>query len=147
MAQSLRAAATATAELPSRPLRILVVDDNRDAADMLCVLLRMWGHDCRAAYDGERGLAAARDFLPECLVLDASMPRMDGFTLARRVRAEPDLADATLVLLSAYSDDAHARRAREAGFDYQLTKPAPPCTLQRLLEDLDIRIETPPPRP
>jgi CheY-like chemotaxis protein len=122
---------------PEHSLRVLVVDDNRDAADSLCVLLRVWGYDCRTAYDGAAGLEAARAYLPDCLVLDIAMPRLDGYSLARQVRQEPGLESAKLVALSAYSDERHTRRAREAGFDFCLVKPPDLSELERILKMLD----------
>ncbi len=116
-----------------RRLRVLVVDDNVDAADSLCTLLRLWGYDARAAYDGPAGLEVASALLPDCLVLDIGLPGLDGYELAQRLRAHPRLSRAKLVALSAYSD---GERARAAGFDYQLVKPADPEELEALLQML-----------
>jgi two-component system, OmpR family, response regulator len=131
-------------EQPGRALKVLVVDDNRDAADSLCLLLRTWGYQPRAAYDGAAGLEAAYADLPDCLLLDIGLPHLDGYTLARRVRQHPQLARAKLVALSAYSDETHARRAREAGFDHQFVKPANLSELKRILDMLNevIRLAT-----
>jgi len=125
-------------------LHVLVVDDNRDAADSLRMLLEMWGHDVRVAYDGAEGLEVARSYHPDCLVLDIGLPAMNGYDLARRVRQEPGLERAKLIALTAYSGEAHARRAREAGFDYQLVKPASLSELERILTMLNevIRLAT-----
>jgi CheY-like chemotaxis protein len=120
-----------------RTLRVLVVDDNQDAADSLGALLRAWGYDFRVAYDGATGLETARTYHPDCLLLDIAMPRMDGYTLAQRVRQLPGQREAKLVALTAFSDEAHAQRAREAGFDYRLIKPADPIEVERLLHMLD----------
>lgn len=114
-------------------LRILIVDDNRDAADSLATLVGLWGHVPRVAYDGHAGLAAACEEHPDCLILDINMPRMDGYTLARLVRQRGP-AGAKLVALSANADPAHGRRAEEAGFDYRLTKPADLNELERMLK-------------
>ncbi len=109
-------------------LRVLIVDDNCDAADTLAVLLQLPAFarnlrcEVRVAYDGTTGFEVAREFVPDCLVSDIWMPGVDGYALARAVRAEPALASVKLVALSAYSDDEHARRAEAAGFDYRLTK-------------------------
>lgn len=119
------------------PLRVLVVDDNRDAADSLCILLKMWGFDARAAYDGAAGLEAVRAGVPDCLVLDINMPGLDGFALAREVRRQPGLERVKLIALTAYSDAEHARRIQEAGFDHYLVKPAPPGDIERILKMLD----------
>jgi DNA-binding response OmpR family regulator len=117
-------------------LHVLVVDDNRDAADSLCVLLRLWGHDCRAAYDGAAGLDLAAAYRPECLILDIAMPHLDGYDLARQVRHQPGLETSKLIALTAFSDEGHVRRAHEAGFDYYLTKPADATELEGLLKML-----------
>jgi CheY-like chemotaxis protein len=122
---------------PARILRVLVVDDNQDAADSLCALLRAWGYDFRVAYDGKAGFAAALDYRPDCLLLDIAMPGLDGYALAKQVRQTPDVAGAKLVALTAFSDETHARRAQEAGFDYHLVKPADPTEVERLLQMLD----------
>jgi len=120
-----------------RQLRILVVDDNRDAANSLNVILRMWGYDCRVAYDGPSGLEQARGYMPDCLLLDINMPKMDGLTVARQVRQLPGLDRAKLIALTAYSDAHHGERIRDAGFDYHLVKPADLTELQRILDMLD----------
>jgi CheY-like chemotaxis protein len=117
-------------------LHVLVVDDNRDAADSLCMLLRLWGYDCRAAYDGGTGLEEAVAYRPDCLLLDIAMPRLDGYTLARRVKKQPGLEQTRLVALTAYSDASHLERVREAGFDYHLVKPADPSEIERILKML-----------
>jgi two-component system OmpR family response regulator len=121
----------------NRVLRVLVVDDNQDAADSLCLLLDLWGYGYRVAYDGASGLDLARTYRPECLLLDIDMPRMDGYTLAQRLRQEPGLEQAKLVALTAYSDRLHTRRAQEAGFDFHLVKPADLSELERILKMLN----------
>jgi CheY-like chemotaxis protein len=112
------------------------VDDNKDAADSLCLLLRLWGYDCRVAYDGAAGLALACDHQPDCLILDIAMPGMDGYGLAREVCARPALGRAKLIALSAYSDEMHLRRAREAGFNFLLTKTTAFSEIERLMDML-----------
>jgi CheY-like chemotaxis protein len=118
-------------------LHVLIVDDNEDAADSLGVLMDLWGHDHRVAYDGASGLELARAYRPDCLLLDIDMPRMDGYALARRLRQEPGLEGAKLVALTAYSDELHTRRALEAGFDFHLVKPADLAELERILAMLN----------
>jgi CheY-like chemotaxis protein len=118
-------------------LRVLVVDDNRDAADSLAALLQMLGHKTVVAYDGPSGLRAAVAEPPDCVFLDITMPGMNGYEVARRLRAEPGLGAVKLVALSAFSDPVHAERAEAAGFDHRLTKPASPADLEGLLTMLD----------
>ncbi|HVL12947.1 MAG TPA: response regulator [Gemmata sp.] len=114
---------------PVGGLNVLIIDDNQDAADSLAVLLELRSHAVRVAYDGLTGLRAALDLPPDCIISDIHMPGMDGFELARRVRAEPSLARAKLVVLSAYSQPDLAGRAAEAGFDHALTKGSDPAAL------------------
>lgn len=121
---------------PARRLRALVVDDNRDAADSLAELVRLWGYEARSACDPETGLAEAEAFRPDCFFLDIAMPKMDGYTLARELRQRPALGAARLIAVTAYAGDHHQRLAREAGFDHQLTKPADPAELKRILDML-----------
>jgi CheY-like chemotaxis protein len=118
-------------------LRVLVVEDNKDAADSLSMLLRIWGYEHRVAYDGAAGLNAARSYQPNCLILDIGLPRINGYDLARQVRKEPGLAHAKLVALSAYSGEAHSQQVKAAGFDFHLVKPAAPAELERILTMLD----------
>jgi CheY-like chemotaxis protein len=117
-----------------RRLRILIVDDNRDAADTLAALVGMWGHETRVAYDGETGFLAATEHQPDCLLLDITMPGLNGYEVARRVRAESTLAATRLVALTARLDP---ERASKAGFDYHLTKPADLGELRRVLEMME----------
>ncbi len=114
--------------------RILIVDDNRDAADALAELMRDFGHDVSTAHDGRSALASATTHRPELVLLDISMPEMDGFEVARRLREEVGLRDAILVALSGYGGDRHRRRSREAGFDHHVTKPIDASKLEELLK-------------
>jgi CheY-like chemotaxis protein len=114
-----------------RGLRVLVVDDNADAADSLCTLLRLWGYEAHVAYNGTTGLEVASAVLPDCMFLDIGLPGIDGYDLARRLRAHPALNRAKLVALSAYSD---RERSRAAGFDQHLVKPADPREVEALLK-------------
>lgn len=128
------AAGDPTTGAPVQPkLRVLVVDDNQDAAKSLATLLRLWGHDCRVSYDGVDALQQAQDYRPDCLLLDIHMPGLDGCAVARRLRQQPDLSRVKLVAVTAYSDERNARRIREAGFDHHVVKPADTDALQRLL--------------
>jgi CheY-like chemotaxis protein len=117
-----------------RILRVLVVDDNKDAANTLAMLVEAWGYEVRVAYDGVEGLEAAIDYQPACLLLDINMPRMDGYTLANLAHHEVGLEGATLV---AITGDLDLVRAKEAGFDYTFIKPADLFVLEELLTMLD----------
>ncbi len=122
-------------------LNVLVVDDNRDAADSMCMLLRLWGYECRAAYDGQEGLQAACDHQPDCLLMDIAMPGLDGYALARKVRAQPALSKVKLVALTSYSDDRHVRRSEAAGFDFLLVKPTEPWEVKKLMDMISKVVE------
>jgi CheY-like chemotaxis protein len=103
--------------------RVLIVDDNRDAADSLSLLLGLDGHDVRVAYTGRQALELARVFRPEGVILDLGLPDMNGYDVARLLRQDPGLRPAALVALTGWDQDEHRQRAREAGFDHHLTKP------------------------
>ena len=118
-----------------RARRVLVVDDNRDLAESLAVVLRLWGHDVRVAYDGRSALETAQEYTPEVVLLDIGLPQLDGFEVARRLRQRPELRQARLVAITGYGRDEDRRRSAEAGFDLHLTKPVDPLDLQPLLVD------------
>ncbi len=118
----------------ARGRRVLLVDDNTDAAESLGALLELAGHQVAVAHGGEEGLTRARQERPDAVVCDIGLPDMDGYEVARRLRGDPSLRDVLLVALSGYALDDDLRRAREAGFDAHVAKPA---TLDRLLELLD----------
>jgi signal transduction histidine kinase len=115
--------APAPASPPGVPRRVLVVDDNADAASMIAVLLEQYGHQVRVAHDGETALLACREFQAEVALLDIGLPGMDGYILARRLRDVHDGA-LRLVALTGWGQHADRERARAAGFDAHLTKPA-----------------------
>jgi signal transduction histidine kinase len=114
------------------PSRVLVVDDSRDAAESLAVLLRLYGHDVRTAHDGATALEVARGFHPQAALLDIGLPRMDGYELARRLRRESG-SEILLVAVTGYGQEDARARGREAGFDAYLVKPADLGELQHLL--------------
>jgi PAS domain S-box-containing protein len=122
-----------------RPLRILVIEDHADAAESLRMLLEFSGHQVAVAHAGQRGLEIARDFQPEVVLCDIGLPGgMDGYAVARALRADPDQSMAALIALSGYGQEEDQRKARQAGFDRHLTKPVDPGTLTRLLEALTV---------
>ena len=112
------------APAPRAPLRILVADDNVDAADTLCALLDASGYVTRIAYDGVEALRIAQQFLPDLALLDLGMPRLDGFDTARRMRALPALNGAVLVAVTGWGAESDRDRSRASGFDHHLLKPA-----------------------
>lgn len=113
--------------------RILVVDDNVDAADALAELLRDYGHDVCAVHDGPSAMERASLHPPDIVLLDIGMPGLDGYEVARRMRSELGLK-ATLVAVTGYGEARHRRQSREAGFDEHVTKPVDVRKLETLLK-------------
>jgi PAS domain S-box-containing protein len=113
--------------------RVLVVDDNRDAAESTAMMLEIMGHETRAAHDGPEALAAGESFRPDTILLDIGMPGMNGYETCRRLRATPWGRDAVVVAVTGWGQEDDRERSREAGFDYHMTKPVEPEALQRLL--------------
>jgi len=116
------------------PRRVLLVDDSRDAVESLALILELAGHQTRVAFDGEAALEAAAEFHPEVAFLDIGMPRLNGYEVARRLRGESWGKSIYLVALSGWGQEGDQWRAREAGFDTHLVKPAALETLARVLE-------------
>jgi CheY-like chemotaxis protein len=116
--------------------RILVVDDNRDAAESMGVLLKLMGADVRAAYDGFEALEVAASFRPEAVLLDIGMPKLHGYDTARRFRQEEWGKEIVLIALTGWGRDEDRRRAEEAGFDGHVIKPVQVSSLRQLLERL-----------
>ena len=113
--------------------KVLVVDDNRDSAMSLALLLELDGHEVRRAYDGLEALEIADDFRPEVTLLDIGMPRLDGYGAARELRQRDWAKDTLLVALTGWGQQEDKRMAREAGFDHHMVKPVDPDALRRLL--------------
>jgi PAS domain S-box-containing protein len=113
--------------------RVLVVDDNADAALMLATFLEMSGHQTSVVHTGHDAVAAAARFNPDVLLLDIGLPDINGYEVARKVRAMPAVASVTLVAVTGWGQADDLQRAREAGFDFHLVKPADPEALLRLL--------------
>lgn len=116
--------------------RVLVVDDNQDAALSLTMLLRLQGHEVQVAHDGLSALNLAESFRPAVIFLDIGMPGMDGYEVARRVRKIPELNKIVLAALTGWGQQEDRRRTAEAGFDYHLVKPPEPQALEEILASL-----------
>jgi CheY-like chemotaxis protein len=108
---------------PAQFQRVLVVDDNRDAANALAEALEHSGHHVRVAYDGATALRAAAEFRPRLALLDLGLPELDGYELARRLRASRSDDPLLLVAITGYGQDADRKRSAQAGFDRHLVKP------------------------
>ena len=127
---------TATAPAGCPRCRVLVVDDNADAAESLALLLQFAGHDVRVCHEGAAALAEAETFQPEVVLLDIGLPGMDGYEVARRLRAQPDLDKTLLVALTGYGQAEDLCRSRDAGFDRHLVKPADPEVLAAMFAEV-----------
>jgi|GEM_PF-814595 len=110
--------------------RVLVVDDNHDAADTLASLLRAWDYEVRAEYDGQTAFLAVQEFRPDCVVSDIEMPGTDGYRLAEMIREDESLRNTTVIALSGNYDP---QAATAAGFHHSLTKTTPVPLLETLL--------------
>ena len=119
-----------------KPCRVLVVDDNVDAAESLAMLLALSGHEIRLARDGHSALKAALEFRPDLVLLDIGLPGLSGFEVAEQIRREPTLAPIVLVALTGYGLDTDRQRSRDAGFDHHLVKPADYAEVQEILQSI-----------
>lgn len=119
--------------------KLLIVDDNQDAARSLAMLMQFKGHQVQIAYSGAEALQLVTSFVPDLVLLDLGMPDMDGYEVARRLRRLPELNHTTLVALTGWGQAADRRRTADAGFHHHLVKPAEPEILDRLLADLGNR--------
>lgn len=111
-------------ESASRSLRLLIVDDNRDAAESMAMLQELSGHSTRVAFHGESAIVIAAEFKPDVVLLDIGLPGMDGFEVARRLRAIPEAREAFMIALTGYGSEQDRQLTKEAGFDRHLVKPA-----------------------
>jgi CheY-like chemotaxis protein len=117
---------------PSRR-RVLIADDNKDAADSLAMLLELSGHEVRVTHTGRGALSLAQAFRPDTSLLDIGMPDMSGYEVAEALRREPWGASIRLIALTGWGQDDDRRRAKRAGFDHHLTKPIDPDALDALI--------------
>lgn len=115
------------------PKSVMVVDDNADASESLAMLLRMSGHEVEVAANGESALALAGTFRPQVVLLDLGLPGMDGFEVARRLRARPELAATRLIAITGYGQARDRQATAAAGFERHLTKPVDVDSLLALL--------------
>jgi CheY-like chemotaxis protein len=138
--QAVRAAPAATESIVSdqarSSARVLIVDDNRDAAQSLALMLDLEGHEVRTAADGLEALEVAEVFRPKVVLLDIGMPGIDGYETARRLRARPWAKSALLCAQTGWGQEDDKRKARSAGFDLHLVKPIDPEELNRILAEV-----------
>ncbi len=134
LAPGVDAPALAAPTAPGGALRIMVVDDNQDAALMLSMLLEASGYEVFTENSSHAALARAQAVLPDVCLLDIGLPDMDGYQLAQQILALPGMAHATLIAITGYGQEQDRRRTREAGFDHHLVKPVDPTELAALLE-------------
>jgi two-component system CheB/CheR fusion protein len=119
-----------------RAHRILIVDDNDDAATSLSVMLRILGYETRTEADGLAGLEAAEDFHPQAILLDIGIPKLNGYDVARRIREQPSGREIVLIAVTGWGQVEDIQRTTEAGFDHHLVKPVDPAVLTKLLSSL-----------
>jgi two-component system CheB/CheR fusion protein len=124
---------------PQSAVKVLIVDDNEDAAESLAALLELSGYEVRTAFDGRAALVAAGEFRPDAVLLDIGMPGMNGYEVAAHLRADERTRDVVLVALTGWSHEEELRKTAEAGFDHHLVKPVEPGKLHALLTTADGR--------
>jgi CheY-like chemotaxis protein len=120
-------------------LRVLIVDDNRDNADSLVLLLRLVGNDTRTAYDGEEGVTVAAEFRPDVMLLDIGLPKLNGYEACQRIREQSWGKGIVLIAVTGWGQEEDRRRSREAGFDHHMVKPVDPQELMKFLAGLQQR--------
>jgi CheY-like chemotaxis protein len=125
-----------TPTLKRRAFRVLVVDDYPDNVESMALLLRLYGHEVEVALGGPAALRAAQAQQPDAVLLDISMPGMDGYQVARQLRAMFPDKPLLLVAITAHGFEEDRRRCEEAGFDRHLVKPADPLEVEQLLREL-----------
>jgi PAS domain S-box-containing protein len=122
--------------VPISSLRILIVDDNRDGADSLALMLRIMGNDTRTAYDGQAGVRIFGEFRPDVVLLDIGLPKLNGYEACRRIRELPLGKDIVMVAVTGWGQEDDRRRSQEAGFNFHIVKPVDPQALEKLLTGL-----------
>lgn len=127
-------AASRTGDTIASARRILVVDDNRDSADSLAMLLRLSGNTVWTAYDGVEALDTAGRIRPDVVLLDIGMPKLNGYETARRIRSEPWGRSMLLIAQTGWGQEEDKSRSRDAGFDHHATKPVEPAALISLIQ-------------
>ena len=120
-------------------LRILIVDDNRDSADSLAMMLKVMGNETYTAYDGEEAVAAADKFRPEVILLDIGLPRLNGYEACRRIRTQENGKRVIIIAQTGWGQDTDRQRTHDSGFNHHMVKPVNSTALISLLAELSRR--------
>jgi CheY-like chemotaxis protein len=137
----------AAAARAARPLRVVIIEDDRDTAESLCLLLELLGHQVTIALTGERGIAAVREIRPDVVLCDIGLPDVDGFEVARTLHSDPATAGCPLVAITGYGREEDRRQAAAAGFAHHLVKPVDPDKLFELLAEYAGQVSASAPEP
>jgi CheY-like chemotaxis protein len=121
-------------------VRVLIVDDNVDLVEMLSMVVEAAGHPVRKAFDGRSGISAALEYRPDLILLDVGMPDVSGMEVAKQLRQYRELARTRIVALTGWGQADDRQRTAAAGFDDHLTKPADPAQIERILEEVAVRV-------
>lgn len=121
---------------PQSKRRVLVVDDNRDSANTLAMMLKLLGNETQTAYDGIEAVSAAEQFHPDLVLMDVGMPRLNGFDATRRIREQPWGKSMTVIALTGWDQDSDLEKSREAGCNGHLVKPVELANLQTILQSV-----------
>jgi CheY-like chemotaxis protein len=135
MADATAITAEAMKTTPKR-FRILVVDDNHDSALSLAMMLSIMGHETRTAHDGESAVASAESFLPDVVLLDIGLPKLNGYEVAQRIREQPWGASMFLIAVTGWGQEEDRQRSSEVGLNVHMVKPVEPSALEKLLAEL-----------
>lgn len=119
-----------------RRFKILVVDDNHDSALSLALMLSIMGHDTRTAHDGESALSTAETFLPDVMLLDIGLPKLNGYEVAQRIREQAWGESMFLIAVTGWGQDEDRQRSSEVGLNVHMVKPVEPAALEKLLAAL-----------
>ena len=121
---------------PAHKFKILVVDDNHDSALSMAMMLSIMGHDTRTAHDGESAVATAESFLPDVVLLDIGLPKLNGYEVAQRIREKAWGASMYLIAVTGWGQDEDRQRSSEVGLNQHMVKPVEPAALEKLLAEL-----------
>jgi CheY-like chemotaxis protein len=132
-------APAAAVKTPTQRFRILVVDDNHDSALSLAMMLSIMGHETRTAHDGESAVSTAESFLPEVVLLDIGLPKLNGYEVAQRIRENEWGQSMFLIAVTGWGQEEDRQRSSEVGLNVHMVKPVEPAALERLLAELPSR--------